>query len=209
MRRIVQVLAALGGISVVLGLVGLFVAWRMVASGFSSRPVPSAFEERVALRLREMAVPGRYEKMKNPVAVDNEVLARAKAHWADHCATCHANDGSGDTEIGRNLYPRPPDMRKARTQSMSDGQIYYMINQGIRLTGMPAWGEPGDDDRESWDLVAFIRALPSLTPAEVEAMKALNPVPASTVRARQHQQEEDDFLNGTDASAGEHGRHGM
>jgi hypothetical protein len=75
---------------------------------------------------------------------------------------------------------------------MSDGEIYYVINQGIRLTAMPAWGEPGDDDRDSWELVAFIRKLPTLTPEEIDAMKALNPVPARAARAKQ---EEDDFLN--------------
>jgi mono/diheme cytochrome c family protein len=84
---------------------------------------------------------------------------------------------------------------------MSDGEIYYVIDQGIRLTGMPAWGKPGDDDRESWALVSFIRKLPTLTPAEVEAMKAMNPVPA---RAAQAKQAEDTFLDddNSDAHAG-------
>ena len=95
--------------------------------------------------------------------------------------------------MARLMYPRPPDLRAARTQDQTDGELYYAINQGIRLTGMPAWGTDGEADLDSWALVAFIRTLPELTPAQLEAMKALNPVPASVVKARQ---EEDDFLNG-------------
>lgn len=198
MNRIVKVLAIVGALAILGGLVGAIVAWRMLASGMSARPTPSPLEEGVALKLRKLAVPDRYKHMKNPVTLSDEVLRGAMEHWADHCATCHANDGSGQTTVGRNMYPRPPDMRASRTQGMSDGEIYYVINQGIRLTGMPAWGKPGDDDSESWQLVAFIRALPTLTAAQVEAMTAMNPVPARAVKA---QQEEDEFLDGDNSDA--------
>lgn len=195
--RVVKVLAVIGGIAIAAGIVGLVIGWGMMSGGLSARPAPSAFEEWGARKLRKLAVSGRYTAMKNPVAVDDATLKQAMEHWADHCATCHANDGSGQTTMGRNMYPRPPDMRGGRTQQMSDGEIYYVINQGIRLTGMPAWGEPGDDDRESWKLVAFIRKLPSLTPAEVQAMKAMNPAPAGVARENQ---EEEEFLNGGEPS---------
>ena len=190
--RIVKLLAVIGALAVLGGVIAGIVAWRVLAAGFSARATPSALEERMALKLRRFAMPDRDRQMKSPVSADDAVLKRAMEHWADHCATCHANDGSGETEIGRNMYPRPPDMRAARTQQMSDGELYYVINQGIRFSGMPAWGTPGDGDRGSWELVAFIRALPKLTPAEVEAMKALNPVPAAVVKAKQA---EDDFLD--------------
>jgi hypothetical protein len=55
---------------------------------------------------------------------------------------CHANNGSGETEIGRNLYPKAPDMRQTKTQSLSDGELYYIIRNGVPMTGMPAWGDP-------------------------------------------------------------------
>ena len=69
-----------------------------------------------------------------------EAIAEGRAHFADHCASCHANDGSGDTEMGRGLYPRAPDMRLAATQNLEDHELFYIIENGIRLTGMPAWG---------------------------------------------------------------------
>lgn len=190
--RIVKALAVVGALAALGTVAGVIVAWRMLAGGFGARGTPSAFEESVALKLRKLAVPGRYRTMKNPVAATDEVRRGAMEHWADHCAACHANDGSGQTSVGMNMYPRPPDMRAGRTQELSDGEIYYVINQGIRFTGMPAWGKPGDDDRESWALVAFIRTLPKLTSAEVEAMQTMNPIPARAFKAKK---EEDDFLD--------------
>jgi hypothetical protein len=119
-----------------------------------------------------------------------EMLAQARNHWADH-----ANNGSGETEIGRNLYPKAPDMRLPETQSLSDGELYYIIRNGIRMTGMPAWGKAGDGDfdHETWMLVSFIRHLPHLTVEEEKAMEEFNPKSAVE---REEEQREEDFLNG-------------
>ena len=73
----------------------------------------------------------------NPVSFSDAVWVESRAHFADHCAGCHANDGSGNTEVGRNLYPRAPDMRLAETQRLTDGELYWIIENGVRLTGMP------------------------------------------------------------------------
>ncbi len=114
--------------------------------------------------------------MQNPLLLTDEVLAEARAHFADHCALCHGNDGTGQTKIGQNLYPKAPDMGSSQTQSLSDGELFYVIKEGIRLTGMPAWGEDTpEDDQESWQLVHFIRHLPDITPEEIAEMEDLNP----------------------------------
>ena len=79
--------------------------------------------------------------------------------------------------MGQYLYPRAPDMRLAATQNLSDGELYYIIRNGVPLTGMPAWGEPNtEQDDESWQLVLFIRHLPRLTAEEIEDMEHYNPV---------------------------------
>ena len=202
--RLTRVLAVIGTVAIVAALAGVVVAVGVVRRGFSARPSPSAAEEWLALKVRRLAVPERYRTMKNPAAFDDATRKDAMAHWADHCAGCHANDGSGETSMGQLMYPRPPDMRKARTQDLSDGELYYAINQGIRLTGMPAWGEPGDDDLGSWELVGFVRTLPTLTPAQLEEMKTMNPVPASVMKARQ---DEDDFLDEETPPAKTHDSH--
>lgn len=178
---------------IVLALVScLVLVGRMIHLGFSTRDKPTAIEASLATSMREMAVPSRYKVMKSGVAATPEVLHEAMEHWADHCATCHANNGSGETMFGKGLYPRPPDMRQRDTQQMSDGELYYTIKNGVLLSGMPAFGEPGDDDLASWKLVAFIRHLPSLTQDEEMKMEQLNP---KTPEEIEEEQQEENFLN--------------
>jgi mono/diheme cytochrome c family protein len=163
------------------------------AHGFSAREQPSSVERLVARRARAMALPAGAKEQANPIPNAPEVLAEASAHWADHCAACHSNDGSGDTEMGKHLYPPAPDMRQAETQRMTDGELFYIIKNGVRLTGMPAWGGSDHDDEDSWKLVHFIRHLPRLTSQELEEMKKLNPKSPDEL---QEEQEEEEFLNG-------------
>jgi mono/diheme cytochrome c family protein len=165
--------------------------WMTIRRGFSARDNPSAMEAYVATAARKLSVPASERDAKNPFAATSEVLSEGRSHFADHCATCHGNDGSGKTEIGQNLYPKPPDMRQRETQNLTDGEIYYIIHNGIRLTGMPAWGEPGKDD-DSWKLVLFIRHLPQMTPQEVKEMEQFNPKSAAE---RSEEEDEQHFLN--------------
>ena len=164
-----------------------------VRQGFSSRPAPGAAETLIATTLRTASIPDRYKEMRNPVDCSPQVFDEAGAHWADHCATCHANDGSGNTLLGKTMYPRPPDMRLAGTQGQSDGELYYTINNGVRLTGMPAFGDPGDNDTASWKLVCFIRRIPKLTSDEIDVLKTLNP---KTPEDLEEERQEREFLNG-------------
>jgi mono/diheme cytochrome c family protein len=169
----------------------------VLSRGFSARDEPSNAETFIARRLRRMAIPGRSRELKNPVQASAEVLSGATAHFADHCATCHGNDGRGNTLMGRGLYPKPPDMTEPSTQNLTDGEIYYIIENGIRFTGMPAFGEePGNDnDLESWDLVHFIRHLPRMTTEEAEQMKAMNPKSPSELTKEEEIRK---FLQGED-----------
>ena len=145
--------------------------------------------------------------MPNPVPSSQDALAEAMAHFADHCAICHDNDGSGNTTIGKGLYPKPPDMRQPATQNLTDGELFYIIQNGIRLTGMPAWGTGASHDEEdSWKLVHFIRHLPQITLEEKKAMEKLNPKSPDDLR---EEQEEERFLRGeeTHESTPEHHHH--
>jgi mono/diheme cytochrome c family protein len=186
---------ATGLLVLVIGALGLgvYVLHRMMERGFSTRTEPTQMEKALATTIRERSIPSRYKAMKNPVAAAPEVVHEGMEHWADHCATCHANSGSGDTMYGKTMYPRPPDMRKKDTQEMSDGELYYTIKNGVRLSGMPAFGDAGDDDMDSWKLVSFIRHLPQLTPAEETEMQQLNPKSPDEIR---EEKQEEDFLKG-------------
>lgn len=98
-------------------------------------------------------------------------FAEARDHFADHCAICHANNGSGKTQVNSALYPPAPDLRKPETQSLTEGEIFYIIKNGIRFMGMPGWG---GEDLENWKLVLFIRRLPEITAKDIELMKEIN-----------------------------------
>jgi mono/diheme cytochrome c family protein len=171
----------------------------MLRRGYSARETPTALEEAVARRLRHLATPADARSRRNPVAATAEILAEARAHFADHCAVCHANDGSGETTIGQGLYPKTPDMRLPQTQDMSDGELFYVIRNGVRFTGMPGWGTVHEqEDTDSWGLVHFIRRLPGLSPAELQEMSRMNPKTAEEL-AREREAEE--FLRGDDPPA--------
>ena len=178
---------------VLLVLIGAGFFWIQSASGFSARQEPTGIEAWIARNTRAMAIPSADRNLNNPVPLTPDVLVEARRHFADHCAVCHANDGSGHTEMGRNLYPRVPDMRQHATQSLSDGEIYFIIQNGIRLSGMPAWGEESGHDQESWALVHFIRHLPSLSPDQINDMQKFNPRSPAELR---EEEEEEEFLKG-------------
>ena len=194
MRPVFKALALLLvlGAAVAAVVLGLF-----LRHGISARDEPTAAEAFVARRLRHFAVPRGERAAKNPVPSTPDALARARAHFADHCASCHGNDGRGKTPIGQNLYPKAPDMSLPDTQSLSDGELFYIIENGVRLTGMPAWGSPDpEDDAETWELVHFIRHLPKITPEELEEMSALNP---KTRKELEEEEEVRKFLEGGEA----------
>lgn len=186
-----------GALSVLLVL-GLVVAIGLArARGFSAREEPTAVERWLARRARTAVLPADATSRSNPIPNAETVLAEARAHWADHCASCHANDGSGDTVMGKHMYPPAPDMRESATQNLSDGELFFIIQNGIRLTGMPAWGGSDHDAEESWKLVRLIRHLPALTFEERKAMEKMNP---KGPEDRKEEEEEEKFLKGEDSN---------
>jgi mono/diheme cytochrome c family protein len=169
MRLLILALAAIGVLTVV-------TAVALVRSGIGARAEPGRLETTVAKRARSLAIPREARARTNPVAADQAALDEGLSHFADHCATCHGNDGSGDTSIGKGLYPKAPDMRQTATQELTDGELFYIIENGVKLTGMPAWGEGTPESATaSWKLVHFIRRLPKLTREEITKMEGLNP----------------------------------
>lgn len=173
MRRATKVGLAFLLLVVVAAGVGLEL---FLEHGLSARDEPTAVEAFMARHLRNMSMPREHREAKNPVPLSPEVLARARAHFADHCASCHGNDGRGKTTLGQNLYPKAPDMWLEDSQSLPDGHLFYIIKNGVRLTGMAAWGEDTpEDDRQTWELVHLVRHLPKITPEELAEMEGLNP----------------------------------
>jgi len=189
MRRAVALLVIVLVIAIAAAVVNL------VIYGVSARDQPTHVETIVARTMRHFAVPMKLRSLKNPIPLSAPALQEGREHFADHCAQCHGNDGRGQTEMGRSLYPRAPDMTQPETQKLSDGELFAIIRNGVRLTGMPGWGGE-HSEQDDWKLVLFIRHLPRMTKEEAESMKALNPVSPMEMR---EEQDEREFLNGGDS----------
>jgi len=190
-RRSIRITSALAALVL---LVAAFAFWRLLRRGFGTHEEPSAIEVLAARSMRSWSAPADLRDAKNPLPLTAELLGEARAHWADHCANCHGNDGKGKTTIGERLYPRAPDMTLAATQELADGEIFAAIENGVRLTGMPGWGDgTAESARESWSLVHFVRRLPVLTAEEIQEMEAMNPKSPAEWQAMQEEQE---FLSG-------------
>lgn len=150
--------------------------WLRNAGSFSASAKPTAVESFLAHWARRLATPKKVEEMKNPLpATEANILAGA-AHYGDHCAICHDENGSGQTDFGKNMYPKVPDLRLQGTQHLSDGDLFAIIHNGVRLSGMPAF--PDHTDPEIWQMVLLIRQMPHLTAQEQQAIHAAEPVPA-------------------------------
>jgi mono/diheme cytochrome c family protein len=87
-------------------------------------------------------------------------LDNAQNIFGSECASCHGNDGRTPTDMGRGLYPRAPDLGSEEVQHWSDRELFWIIRNGIRLSGMPAFGKQLTD-QETWSLVHYVKSLPT------------------------------------------------
>ena len=154
----------------------------MLAAGFYvfalpglsvARNEPSGLEVGLASFLLKHSVPAEAAAKVNPLMAHPDAADIRAGHdlYTAKCETCHAYDGGGRTEIGSGAFPRPPVLRVA-VQSLSDGEIFYHVRNGIRNTAMPAWNFP---DRQVWQLVSYLRHLPVVAgraPQDLSAQQA-------------------------------------
>jgi predicted CXXCH cytochrome family protein len=162
-----RILKAVFFVLLVVLVVGVIGAIFLVRRGFRATAMPSKWEVAVARTVRNLAIPSRARGEQDPLAVTADTTGQGRELFLAQCAGCHGIDGSGKTPMGVNLYPRVPDLRAPATQNLTDGEIHYIIENGVQLTGMPAWGEPHKGTSgNSWKLVLFIRNLRPLTQKE-------------------------------------------
>ncbi len=125
------------------------------SEGLSARNKPGKLEYVIANHALRISIPAAAKNTKNPIKPNPDALTEAAKDFSDHCAPCHATDAAG-TEIARGLSPEVPDLRSRHIQRLSDGEMFYIIKNGIRFTGMP--GSHFQDER-IWRLVLLIRNL--------------------------------------------------
>ena len=133
----------------------------LVIPGLSvARTEPTQLEVQIATWLLRNSVPASARNMANPLKDDQAAIAAGTDLFRQKCEVCHGYDGSGKTEIGSGAFPRPPALRTT-ILSLTDGEIFYHIRNGIRNTAMPAWDIP---DRQVWQVVSYLRNLPIVAP---------------------------------------------
>jgi mono/diheme cytochrome c family protein len=165
MKFLAGALTGLAGLAMAVGLAivsGVFPVGATVA--------PSGLERKLATLAVDRSVARRAPRDANPVAATPGSIARGLAHYRAMCVTCHGAPGVDPSEIGEGLNPPAPDLTLVKVQKRPDGQLFWLVQNGIRMTGMPAFG-PTHDDEEIWKIVTFLRHLPQLTPEETKALE--------------------------------------
>ena len=158
-----------------LGILILIVALIVVAAtgayNVSALPPPSKLERKAASYTLDRSIARRAPATKNPFAASPDVLRRGLAHYKENCVMCHGAPGVEESEAGMGLNPPAPELTSRGTQKRTDGELFWVVSNGIRMTGMPAFSLTHKPD-EIWHLVAFVRHLPEITADEQKALKA-------------------------------------
>lgn len=137
-------------------IAGLLLIWR----GFRATNPPWGWQAAIARLIRNVSIPKHERVATNPFPATPELIEQGRDAFLTQCAACHGVDGSGKTPIGLGLYPRVPDLRGPKTQRLTDGELHYIIETGVQLTGMPAWKNAHlQSPDDSWKLVLFTRTL--------------------------------------------------
>jgi mono/diheme cytochrome c family protein/plastocyanin len=134
-------------------------------NGLAANRQPWRVEKAVAQQLVRLSIPAAERRARNPLSGD-EAWREGRDHFDEHCAVCHGGDGRGHSPLGASMYPPVPDLAAADVQRFSDGALFAIIRNGVSWTGMPAFAST-HDDREIWNLVAFVRKLPALTAGDL------------------------------------------
>jgi mono/diheme cytochrome c family protein len=131
---------------------------------------PSKPEKQLAGISLTRSVKRRAPRATNPFAGSADAVQSGLAHYKEMCVTCHGAPGVDPSEIGEGLNPPAPDLTLPAVQARTDGELFWLVQNGIRMTGMPAFG-PTHKDEDVWRIVAFLRHLPEITPEEEKRLR--------------------------------------
>ena len=166
LRKIVRLL--------LLPVVGALGAGLVLVTGlvdFSAAKPPGRLEQRVATFALDRSIHRHASKATNPLGRSAEGDAAGLALFKTHCVACHGGPGVDPTDGGASLNPPAPGLTLARVQARSDGELHWIVSNGIRMTGMPAFGASRSEE-EVWQLVAALRRLPKLSAEERRMLRA-------------------------------------
>lgn len=134
---------------------------------------PPDVVDRVAMTAKFKAVQRGGDGLRVTLPADAASVARGREHYVENCLPCHGAPGVKPAEFAEGMNPRPPDI-DGPLQVYSDAQLFWVIKNGLRATGMPAFGV-NHKDEEIAAIAAFVRRTPHLTPEERQALAAAAP----------------------------------
>jgi mono/diheme cytochrome c family protein len=141
----------------------------VLLQGCTAGDHPSQGETSLANAAKDVSIPLEAGKMKNPLPATDEVVSQGQEVFLGSCAQCHGADARGDTNVGRNMNPPAMDLTSAHVQHWTDAELFWIIQNGVRLTGMPAW-KSSLPENDTWKLVHFIHKLPQLNAVSAAAV---------------------------------------
>ena len=150
--------------------------------GCTARRQPSKAETVLANMAKDVIIPIEAENRKNPLPDTDQIIDEGRQVFLQFCAICHGVDGHGETYIGRNMNPPAMDMTSPHVQHWSDAELSWIIQNGVRLTGMPSW-QSAIPTRETWALARFIHTLPRLDAASASTAAPPQGQPAAQPQA--------------------------
>ena len=130
---------------------------------------PGLIERTIAPWALDRSVEKRAPTETNPYAGNSAAIATGLDHYRENCVMCHGAPGVEAADLSKGIYPSAPSLDKEN--DTSDGEFFWVVKHGIRMTAMPAFGPTHTDD-DIWKIVAFIRQLPDLTPQERNSLRA-------------------------------------
>lgn len=130
----------------------------LLMAGWGCRPAPGPppLEQTPPERAKLLTLPDEYKGRANPLPASGANLLEGGQRYLDYCAGCHGGDGRGQTELGRGLYPRASDLASPQVQKYSDGQLFWIVAEGVRFSGMPA-GRGMHTEEQMWKIVLYLR----------------------------------------------------
>src|SRR5580692_3281036 len=142
-------------LGVISAMLGAFVV------GCTAEKHPSQGETSLANAAKDVTIPLEAGKKSNPLPETSEVVSQGQEVFLGSCAQCHGADGRGDSDLGHSMTPPAMDLSSSHVQHWSDAELFWIIQNGVRLTGMPAW-HSSISENDTWKLARFIHKLPSL-----------------------------------------------
>lgn len=142
----------------------------VLLSACTAHQKPSNVETTLANLAKDIVIPVETENLRNPLTGNPQEASEGQQIYQQSCAICHGVDGHGHTVLGQGMYPPAMDLTSPHVQHWKDPELFWIIQNGVRMTGMASWKESISPE-ETWKLVMFIRNLTEVNAAQ--AAKAL------------------------------------